>query len=35
LCIASDDAAVPLAKVDLTLTVEAPEVIFRNGFDGN
>lgn len=34
LCIASDDAALPLAKVDMALTVEAADVIFRNGFEG-
>lgn len=34
LCIASDDAAMPLAKVDLVLSVEIVDDVFRDGFDG-
>jgi len=35
LCIASDDATLPLAKVDLALTVESADAIFHDGFDGD
>lgn len=35
LCIASDDAAMPLAKVDLVLSVESVDDVFHDGFDGN
>lgn len=35
LCIASDDATMPLAKVDLVLSIETVDKIFGNGFDGD